>query len=226
MAEMTFEGKPFSRIRLLITVFFLASNITYFVLAPRIISIFNLLEPGGILIFPLTFFLADIITEVYGYQYSRYLVWCVIFLLGFFTLGTWASLHLEAAKTNYDYNQIFSHYPRLYIGISIATFMSFFLNNYILAKLKIRWQGKNFIWRSLISTAIGHAVFTAIWAVIFHFDKLTSQALAELILGMYLWKMMFELLATPLALFIAAALKSVEGYDIYDENTNFNPFAL
>jgi len=61
--------------------------------------------------------------------------------------------------------------------------------------------------------------------LIFHWNETSSAVLTKLIIGMYIWKMSFEVIATPLASFFSRKLKEKEG-DIYDTNTNFNPFVL
>lgn len=215
----------FSKAQILLTALFLATNFTYFTMAPRVLHIFNLYEPGGILIFPFTFLLSDVITEVYSYKYSRFLIWCVILTLGIFSFFAWVSMLIPTAVVNYGYTHIFDNYPRLFLGVAVATFFSFFINNYIIAKWKVKWKGKRFWLRSIMSTSVGHAVFSATWVIIFHFHDIASFALFKLILDMYIWKMTFEILATPIATVISRWLRRKEG-DIYDTNTNFNPFKL
>lgn len=224
MSETKIDFK-FSKYQILLTTLFLATNFTYFTMAPRILYIFHLYEPGGILIFPFTFLLSDIITEVYSYKYSRFLIWCVLLTLGIFTLFTFISMQIPTKVVAYGYNHVFANYPKLFFAVAIATFLSFFTNNYILAKLKIKMHGRLFWFRSITSTSVGHAVFSATWVIIFHINEISSAALLKLILDMYLWKMTFEVLATPLAALISRILKQKEG-DIYDTNTNFNPFRL
>ncbi len=215
----------FSKAQILLTTLFLATNFTYFTMAPRILHIFHLYEPGGILIFPFTFLLSDVITEVYSYKYSRFLIWCVILTLGIFTLFAWISMMIPTAVVHYGYSEVFNNYPRLYMGVAIATFFSFFINNYIISKLKMKMDGKLFWLRSIMSTSVGHAVFSATWVIIFHWHEIGSLALLKLILDMYLWKMTFEIIATPVAAFVSRWLKKKE-CDVYDTNTNFNPFKL
>lgn|SRR3990167_7122434 len=214
----------FSKAQILLTALFFAANFTYFTMAPRVLHILGYYEPGGILIFPFTFLLSDVLTEVYSYKYTRFLVWCVILALGIFTLFAWLSM-LIPTVVDYGYLNIFNNYPRLYLGVSIATFFSFFVNNYIIAKLKVSWEGKRFWLRSIMSTSVGHAVFSITWVIIFHLKEIDSATLLKLILDMYLFKMCFEILATPLAALVSRYLKKKEG-DVYDTNTNFNPFAL
>lgn len=222
----TAAATDFSKPKVLITALFLVTNFTYFTMAPRILDIFNLYEPGGILIFPFTFLLSDILTEVYTYKYSKFLIWCVILTLGIFTFFSWVSMLLPSAVVSYGYKGVFLNYPKLYAGVAIATFISFFINNTILAKLKIKMHGKRFWLRSLISTSVGHATFSATWVLIFHWGEIASGTLMKLIFCMYLWKMSFEIIATPLAASISKYLKRKEGMDPYDYDTNFNPFKI
>ena len=215
----------FSRMQILLTALFFATNFTYFTMAPRIIHVFNLYEPGGILIFPFTFVLSDVITEVYSYRYSRFIIWCTVLSLGIFSFFAWVSMLLPSEIVNYGYENIFTKYPRLFLGVAIATLASFFVNNYIIAKTKIRTKGRLFWLRSLVSTSIGHALFSIIWLFIFHWGEVASATLFTVVLDMYIWKMAFEIVATPFACFLSSWLKAKEG-NIYDTNTNFNPFTI
>jgi queuosine precursor transporter len=149
------EHVNYSKYQLFITSLFLIINFTYFTMAPRILNIFGFPQPGGILVFPFTFTLSDIITEVYTYNYSKFLTWCVIIMLGIFTLGTWVSMQVPAVL-DYGYNAIFSHYPRLYLSIGAATLFSFAINNSIVSKLKTKWDGHAFWLRSILATGVGH----------------------------------------------------------------------
>lgn len=216
----------FSKPQILMSALFLAVNFSYFTMAPRILHIFNMYEPGGILIFPFTFLLSDILTEVYTYKYTRYLTWCVLITLGVFTFSAWISMKVPSVVVEYNYEDIFNLYPKLYLGVSLATFCSFFLNNAILAKLKMKMHGRKFWLRSLASTSIGHLVFSAVWVVIFHWGEIASPVIMKLIVCMYIWKMGFEIVATPLATALSNYLKKKEGIDPYDYGTNFNPFKI
>ncbi|NNM59197.1 MAG: queuosine precursor transporter [Legionellales bacterium] len=203
----------------------MATNFTYFTMAPRILLFFGFPQPGGILIFPFTFLLSDVITEVYTYKYANFLIWCVIITLGFFTLGSWVSM-LVPAKLDYGYAAIFNHYPRLYASIAIATFISFSANNWIMSKLKTRWNGRLFWWRAILSTAVGHAFFSIIWVLLYHSGEVSFPYLMEMIGCMYLWKMGFEIVGTPFANMISNFLKKKEGFDAYDRDTSYNPFLI
>ena len=209
--------------------FFLAANMTYFSMSPRIISIFSMIQPGGIIVFPLTFFISDIITEVYGYRLARQLIWITVICLGLFTLLTSLSMLVPSAaidKNGNSFQTVFSNYPKAFLGIAIATLAGFLSNNFILAKLKILAHGKHFWLRSIFSTSIGHAVFSVTWAMIFYSNHLLTADILRISLYIYLWKITAEILLTPFTVLIAAWLKKKEGIDVYDTDTNFSPFSM
>jgi hypothetical protein len=191
--------------------------------------LFSMLEPGGILTFPFTFFFSDIINEVYGYKLARQLIWISVFCLGFFVLFSYLSMLVPSApfdQNNHAFIQVFSNYPKAYAGIGTATVVSFLANNYILAKLKILAKGKHYWLRSIISTSIGHILFSAIWATIFYSGKMNAINILKMTAYIYLWKIVFEIVLTPFSAFIASWLKKHEGVDVYDYHTNFTPFSL
>lgn len=214
----------FSKYQMFLTTLFIATNITYFCMAPRIITFFGFPQPGGILIFPITFLLSDIITEVYSYKYSRFLILCTVFCLGFFTLGTWVSMFVHASF-DYGYTKIFNHYPRLYAAISVATLISFLTNNAILYRLKIKFNGKIFWLRSIIASSIGHALFSLIWVIAFHLGEVNISYLLKMIVCMYIWKITVEILATPIASVITSYLKAKENLEKDNvPDDSLNPF--
>jgi len=198
-------------------------------MSPRLITLFSMIEPGGILTFPFTFFFSDIINEVYGYKQARQLIWISVACLGFFVLFSYLSMLVPSAspdQNNTAFLQVFSNYPKAYIGIGTATVISFLANNYILAKLKILTKGKHYWLRSIISTSIGHIIFSAIWATIFYSGKMSAMNIVKMTAYIYLWKIVFEITLTPFSAFIANWLKKHEGVDVYDYHTNFTPFSL
>jgi uncharacterized integral membrane protein (TIGR00697 family) len=208
---------------------FLASNFTYFSMSPRVISVFSMLEPGGILIFPFTFFFSDIINEVYGYKLARQLVWISVLCLGFFVVCSYLSMLIPSASIDPNgkaFQQVFNNYPKAFAGIGTATVVSFLSNNYILAKLKILAKGRYYWLRSIISTSIGHIIFSFIFAAIFYAGRMPATDIIKMTIYIYFWKIAFEIILTPFSAYIASWLKQKEGVDVYDYYTNFTPFSL
>jgi queuosine precursor transporter len=213
----------------ILALFFLAANITYFSMSPRIMNFHGLLEPGGILIFPFTFFFLDVITEVYGYQQARQLIWISVICLCFFVTASHFSMKVPSAVIDRDgiaFETVFSKYPKAYLGIGSATVISFLTNSYILAKLKILAKGRLYWLRSIFSTAVGHAIFSLTWAIIFYSGMMSFQDTLRIAFNIYGLKLASEFLLTPFSATLAAWLKFKEGVDVFDYKTNFTFFSL
>jgi len=183
---------------------------------------------GGQLLFPITYIFGDIFTEVYGYGGSRRVIW-IGFLANFLMalLGN-AIVALPAAPEwhNQDaFATVFHQVPRLVVASLIAYWCGEFANSFTLAKMKI-WTKGRFLWtRTVGSTVVGQAVDTVILMVIAFGGTIDTSAIVRLILSGYLFKVVYEVLATPLTYWVVGFLKRTEGVDKFDYDTNFTPFA-
>jgi uncharacterized integral membrane protein (TIGR00697 family) len=180
------------------------------------------------LLFPITYIFGDVFTEVYGYAGSRRAIW-----LGFFASGLLAIMGVIVVKLPAapDWpNQgalavVLDFVPRLVIASLVAFWGGEFVNSYVMAKMKLLTKGR-WLWsRTVGSTVAGQAVDTAV-VVSLTFSGIVHWAtIADVIRSEYLFKVGYEVLATPITYLIVNALKRAEGVDVYDAGTNFNPFA-
>lgn len=96
-----------------------------------------------------------------------------------------------------------------------------------MARWKIKFNGKYFIFRSLASTAIGQlALSFTVDAAAFWGSTDGTLHLLNMILSGYMIKMLFALLGVFPSWLLVRKLKSVDNVDFYDIKTNFNPFSL
>jgi queuosine precursor transporter len=184
---------------------------------------------GGTIIFPLSYIFGDILTEVYGYARSRRVIW-----LGFISVGAAALMFAlvgalppaEFWPHQAAYDAILGQTPRIVLASMVAYFAGEFSNAVILAKLKVRTQGR-WLWaRTISSTVIGQAIDTLLFAIIAFAGVLPTNDLWTLIAANYVFKVMVEVLFTPVTAQLVRFLKRVEGEDYYDRATNFNPFVF
>jgi uncharacterized integral membrane protein (TIGR00697 family) len=107
----------------------------------------------------------------------------------------------------------------------IAYWCGEFANSFTMAKMKIFTKGR-FLWsRTLGSTVVGQAVDTTVLMIIAFGGQQNAMLILRLIVSGYLFKVTYEVLATPLTYLIVNFLKRTEGVDKYDYNTRFTPFA-
>jgi len=184
---------------------------------------------GGTLLFPLSYIFGDILTEVYGYNRSRKVIWT-----GFFSAvlmaATLAIVVLLPAAEGWPWQEpftaLFGLVPRIVAGSLIAYFVGEFTNSFVLAKMKIWTKGK-FLWsRTIGSTLVGEGLDTIIFVTIAFFGTMPMATLIAIIISNYVFKVGTEVIFTPVTYKTVSFLKRIEKEDYYDTNTNFNPLLI
>lgn len=190
---------------------------------------------AGTLLFPVSYIFGDVLTEVYGYQRSRRVIWTGFALSALMALIFWLVGHLpgEADWETYAGQEA---YDAILGGVSsggiiiaslLAYFAGEFSNSYVMAKMKIATQGR-WLWaRTIGSTLVGEGVDTALFVVIACLLSVFPWSIAlTLIVTNYIFKVGVEALMTPLTYRIVNGLKRAEHEDYYDYDTDFNPFRV
>jgi uncharacterized integral membrane protein (TIGR00697 family) len=183
---------------------------------------------GAQLLFPITYIFGDVFTEVYGYGASRRVIW-----IGFVACGLMAAMGvitvaLPAAPewpNQQAFATVFDFVPRLVFASLVAYWCGEFANSFTLAKMKIFTKGRYLWTRTVGSTVVGQGVDTIVLMVIAFGGQRNAGLILRLIISAYLFKVVYEVLATPLTYAIVGFLKRSEGVDMYDYQTRFTPFA-
>lgn len=190
---------------------------------------FTLEFPAALIFFPVTYFLDDTLTEVYGFKVSRYIIWGGLFCNSLVSLGIFFSIILKPAHF-WDYQQeyalILSSTYRVFLASIIGTFFGEFCNAVILSKIKILTSGKWLWFRVITSSSCGVAIDSLLFCVIAFYGSLSNSTIINMILTQYIFKVGYELCALPVTYFITGYLKKRDKVDYYDYGTNFNPFSL
>jgi uncharacterized integral membrane protein (TIGR00697 family) len=183
---------------------------------------------GAQLLFPITYIFGDIFTEVYGYGASRRAIWIGFFsnilltLVGVFVVAFPAASEFTNQKA---FEAVFYVVPRFVVASLVAFWLGEFTNSYTLAKMKL-WTNGKWLWtRTVGSTITGQFVDTTTVILIAFVGSAPWLTMVNLIISGYLFKVIYEALATPITYWIVNHLKRAEGIDVYDRGTNFNPFA-
>jgi len=223
------ESEPHLKYFGIISTVFVATLLISNTVSSKLFSLGPFIFAGGILIFPIAYIFGDILTEVYGYKRSRKIIWTGFFCLFFMSLIYWIVGLLPPAPTWLNqnaYESILGIVPRIVIASMIAYLAGEFSNSYILAKMKI-WTKGRYLWtRTIGSTLVGEGVDTTIFAVIAFYGTISNNILLIAILSGYIFKVLYEIIATPITYKIVRFLKEKEGCDHFDYRTSFNPFRL
>jgi uncharacterized integral membrane protein (TIGR00697 family) len=183
---------------------------------------------GAQLLFPITYIFGDIFTEVYGYGASRRAIWLGFFACAILSLMGLFVVWISAAPgwpNQAAFEAVFYTVPRFILASLVAFWLGEFTNSYTLAKMKL-WTDGKWLWtRTVGSTVTGQLVDTTVLILMAFGGHTPWSTMLNLILSGYFAKVLYEALATPLTYLVVNKLKRAEGVDVYDRDTNFNPFA-
>jgi queuosine precursor transporter len=188
------------------------------IIAVKLVEVSGRVFPAGLVIFPLSYLLGDVLTEVYGIRPARRAIWlgfaCNLLAVG----AIQAAIHLPAAdfwQENEDaYEQILGTTWRLFLASLAAYVVGELANAYVLAVMKGATGGRWLWTRTIGSTIVGEGLDSAIFITIAFAG--TGATLANPIITTWLIKVGWETLATPLTYAIVGYLKRTEGVDAYD----------
>jgi queuosine precursor transporter len=187
---------------------------------------------AGVLFFPISYIFGDIMTEVYGYARDRRAVWAGFGALAFASLMAWVVVSMPAADSEWmktyqgQLEGVFGNAWRIAAGSMIAFWAGSFSNSYVLAKLKVKTEGR-WLWsRTIGSTLVGEAVDSSLFYFIAFGGIWTTEDVIKVATAQYLLKTGWEIVMTPVTYRIVAFLKRAEAEDYYDRDTDFTPFTL
>ena len=196
--------------------------------ASKLASLHGYTFGAGIMFFPISYVLGDVLTEVYGYANARRCVWAGFAALLFMAFMSWVVVALPPAE-GWDgqaaYVSVFGSTWRIVAASVLAFWAGEFVNSFVLAKMKILTGGKKLWARTIGSTVFGQAVDSAIfYPVAFLGTWSTTQVLTVMVTNWGL-KVLWEVVLTPVTYAVVGWLKAREGVEVFDTGTDFSPFA-
>ena len=184
---------------------------------------------GGTILFPLSYIFGDVLTEVYGFRRARRVIWTGFAAMAFMALVLAAVERLRPAA-DWPHQEAFSailgQTPRIVLASLLAYFAGEFSNSWVLSRMKVRTRGRWLFARTIGSTLVGEGVDTLIFVAVAFAGTLPAPLLGSIIASNYVFKVGFEIAATPATYFVVDRLKAVEGVDVYDVEISYNPFRL
>jgi uncharacterized integral membrane protein (TIGR00697 family) len=184
---------------------------------------------AGILFFPISYVIGDVLTEVYGYARARRVIWAGFGAVLFMAFMSWVVVALPPApdwKNQAAYETIFGQVPRIVLASCAAFWAGEFVNSFVLAKMKIMTRGKHLWTRTIGSTVCGQAVDSLVFYPLAFLGapSWTPALVLKVLATNWALKVAWEVILTPVTYAVIGFLKRKEGVDVFDENTNFTPF--
>lgn len=184
---------------------------------------------GGTILFPFSYIFADVLTEVYGYERSRRVIWSGFFGLVLMAAVIWlvGIIPPDPLWTGQEaYQSLLMTAPRIALASIFAYFAGEFSNSYLLSRLKILTRGKHLWLRTIGSTVVGQFVDTMLFVFIAFWGVWEPALIYTVLISNYVFKTLYEVVATPLTYLVIGWLKRKEEEDHYDYDADYNPFVL
>jgi len=184
---------------------------------------------AGVMFFPLSYVIGDMLTEVYGYARARRVIWTGFAALAFLAFMAWVVVSLPPAPGwphQAAYEAVFANSWRIVIASMIAFWAGEFANSFVVAKMKVADNGRRMGLRFVASTFVGQGLDSLIFYPIafYGLEGWPTGELMKTVLSQWAIKTGWEIILLPITVAIVVWLKRREGVDVFDEGTDFNPF--
>ena len=187
--------------------------------------------PAGIVIFPVSYIIGDILTEVYGFKLARGVIWLGFVCNALGALFIWLGGLIPAEIFWADqeaYDAILGQARWVLLGSFAAYLVGEFANSMVLARLKHATEGRYLWLRTVSSTVVGQGFdsFVFIFIAFGIGGDLPTDQLFRIVLIQWVAKIAYEALATPLTYAVVTYLKRKEQLDVYDPPGSLNPLSV
>ena len=212
---------PFMLLGILFNVCLIAANL----LETKVIQVGSLTVTAGLLVFPISYIINDCIAEVWGFKKARLIIWSG-FAMNFFVVALGLiAVAIPAApfwEGEEHFNFVFGMAPRIVAASLMAFLVGSFLNAYVMSKMKVASQGRNFSARAIWSTVVGETAdslifFPVAFGGVIAWKELLIMMGIEIVL-----KSMYEVIILPVTIRVVKAIKKIDGSDVYDTNISYN----
>lgn len=190
----------------------------------KTINIWGLIFTAGDILFPFTYILNDVFTEVYGFNKSKLIIWtsffCNLLMIIIFKI-TILLPSSESFEMQEELVKILGSTPRILIASFISFLVGNFANSIVMSKMKVKTEGKYLALRTIGSTLIGEGLDTLIFIPIVFINNLDLQTMIFLVIDTYILKVSLEIILTPITYKVIKFIKKKEKIDTYDKGLKY-----
>ncbi len=218
--------KTYSSSFIVISGIYIACLLISNLIAGKLWQIANgIVVPAAVILFPVTYIIGDILTEVYGFKKAKTVIW-LGFACSFFAVMIYSiTIILPSPEyfANSDaYRAVLGTAPRVAVASFVGYLLGEFSNSVVLSKLKVKTKGKRLWFRTILSTVIGEGFDTVIFITISFWGTMGTSDLITMMVGQYLFKVCYEALFTPVTYVVINWVKKKEDIDTFDYNIKYN----
>ena len=212
---------PFMLLGILFNVCLIAANL----LETKVIQVGSLTVTAGLLVFPISYIINECIAEVWGFKKARLIIWSG-FAMNFFVVALGLiAVAIPAApfwEGEEHFNFVFGMAPRIVAASLMAFLVGSFLNAYVMSKMKVASQGRNFSARAIWSTVVGETADSLIFFPVAFGGVIAWKELLIMMGIQIVLKSMYEVIILPVTIRVVKAIKKIDGSDVYDTDISYN----
>ena len=184
---------------------------------------------AGLIVFPVSYIINDVVCEVWGYRRTRLLIWLGFAMnFMFVVFGAIADWIPGASYWHGEegFHQIFGLAPRI-AGASFLAFLAgSFMNAYVMSKMKLSSNGKNFSARAVMSTVWGELTDSIIFFPLALGGVIPWEEMPSLVITQVTLKTVYEIIALPVTIRVVNFTKKHDHEDVFDHDINYNIFNI
>lgn len=185
------------RVHTLLVGLFVGGLISAAVISSKIITVFGIAVPAGVLAYSITFAVSDIVGELWGPERATDMVMAGFISLTCATFICWLAVIWPAAEfwTNQQaFAGVIGSTPRIVLASLLAYAVSQKHDVWLFHLLKRKTDGRALWLRNNLSTAISQLMDSAIFVTVAFWGILP---VGEIILGQWIIKLLIAILDTP-----------------------------
>ena len=214
---------------MLFSILFCVCLIAANVFETKQIAFFGHSQTAGVIVFPISYIINDVVCEVWGFKKTRLLIWTG-FIMNFFFVAIGALCDwLPGAdywENDEGFHSIFGLAPRIAIASFAAFISGSFVNAYVMSRMKIHDGQKRFSLRAILSTVFGETTDSVIFFPLAFLGVIPAAELPWIMLYQVMLKTAYEIIVLPLTIRVVAWVKKHEQTDVYDNDISYSIWKL
>lgn len=187
---------------------------------------------GAVVIFPISYIINDLLTEVYGYRKAMKVIWMGFAMSAFVALAAGlvsilpAPIYEDSQEIAENFNSLFGLIPRTTAASLVAFILGSHMNAWVLSTMKIATKGKGFGWRAIVSSLVGELSDSVIFYPLAFLGTMPVKTILSIVVTQVTVKTLYEVVILPVTAVISNKLKVKEGIDTFDYDVKYNPFKV
>jgi uncharacterized integral membrane protein (TIGR00697 family) len=201
--------------------------VTAAAIGSKVVDLWGLQFPAGLLVFPICCIITDLLSEIYGFNRARKAIYTVLATTILFAVFTQIAIIMPYPiewENQGAFATIFANTPRIVLAGCLAWVAGELLNSFVISRLKISQKAKHVSVRFIASTAVGQSADSIVFCFVAFIGVMPFDMIIKLIITATLFKIIYEVIALPVSISITNWLKQLEGVEHFDDKQTIRWF--